>query len=93
MSRKCTECGKMHGMVVENTTTGEVVKEIDKCYECLWKNWKPKFFTEQVVLNDEVDVEKLMASVEEVEKFLIDSKSVCESLSKENARLREKLNE
>lgn len=33
-SRKCTECGKTHDTILENTMTGERIQEIDKCKEC-----------------------------------------------------------
>lgn len=36
-SRKCIECGKMHDTIVEDTRTGERIKEIDKCKDCfIW---------------------------------------------------------
>lgn len=36
-SRKCVECGKTHDTIVENTMTGERIKEIEKCVDCLEK--------------------------------------------------------
>lgn len=66
MPRKCTECGKMHGMVLEDTRTGEVEKEIEKCYDCLWKNWYPKILTEQIVLFGD-DLSEKMTNRDEYE--------------------------
>jgi len=37
-SRKCIECGKQHDTIVEDMRTGERLKEIDKCKDCLFKN-------------------------------------------------------
>ncbi len=31
----CKECGKSHGMGIENMETGEI-KPIDLCHDCLW---------------------------------------------------------
>lgn len=33
--RKCVECGKTHDTIVENTMTGERLREIEKCKDCL----------------------------------------------------------
>lgn len=34
-SRRCVQCNKWHDTIVENTMTGERLKEIDKCIDCL----------------------------------------------------------
>lgn len=36
-SRKCVECGKIHDTIVENTMTGERIKEIHKCKDCFFQ--------------------------------------------------------
>ena len=33
--RRCIQCGKPHDCIVEDMTTGERLKEIDKCLDCL----------------------------------------------------------
>ena len=73
MSRKCVECGKMHGMVLENTQTGEVMNEIDKCYDCLWKNWQPQTLTEQVILKHDISIEELKKMMKVLEQKCIEN--------------------
>jgi hypothetical protein len=46
--RKCVQCGKIHDLIVENTRTGERIKEIDKCKDCLWQAGKCSRGTQQV---------------------------------------------
>lgn len=36
--RACVKCGKFHGMIVQDSRTGQKVSEIDKCYECFWES-------------------------------------------------------
>jgi len=36
--RFCTKCGNRTGMITEETSTGKVLKEIDLCYDCLFKS-------------------------------------------------------
>ena len=35
--RRCSTCSKWHDLIVENTSTGERLKEIDKCYDCFFE--------------------------------------------------------
>jgi hypothetical protein len=49
--RICVECGGRNGMVVENSRTGEVLYEIDKCHDCFWKNaFTIREIKEQIIL-------------------------------------------
>jgi hypothetical protein len=51
--RKCTICGKMHDLILENTKTGERIEEMENCYQCSMEKWfKPKILTEQVMLHE-----------------------------------------
>ena len=34
-ARKCTKCGKLHDTTIQDTVTGERIKDLDKCRECL----------------------------------------------------------
>lgn len=37
--RKCIECGKTHDTIVENMQTGERLEELEKCKDCLFKDY------------------------------------------------------
>ncbi len=51
----CKQCGKSHGMGVEDMQSGEITP-IDLCYDCLWSGLEFKSLQEQVKLSDsEVD--------------------------------------
>ena len=49
-ARRCSDCGKWHNTVVENTQTLEVLESVDKCMDCLFKGcrWEP--IKEQITL-------------------------------------------
>ena len=49
-SRKCIECGKMHDTIVEDMRTGERIKEIDKCKDCLMSGCSFKWRSDQIEL-------------------------------------------
>lgn len=34
--RKCIECGKWHDTIIENMNSGERIKEIEKCQDCIF---------------------------------------------------------
>jgi hypothetical protein len=33
--RRCVTCNKMHDLIIEDTMTGERIKEMDECKDCL----------------------------------------------------------
>ena len=47
--RKCIECGKMHDTIVEDTTTGKRLSEIEKCKDCFMSG---VFSVHQSYIND-----------------------------------------
>jgi hypothetical protein len=51
MSGLCVKCQKPHGMVLEDTITGEI-EEIDMCYDCLFAGFKMNIITTQITLSD-----------------------------------------
>jgi hypothetical protein len=58
-SRKCIECGKMHDTVVQNNYTGERLKELDKCRDCIMSKCAFNPIKTQITLQD------LPASIDE----------------------------
>lgn len=55
-SRKCIECGKQHDTIIEDMRTGERIKEIDKCKDCLMSGCFFKWNTNQVELKSDLGV-------------------------------------
>lgn len=49
MSRRCVKCGKLHGMVIEDRE-GNVIEELDKCYDCIFAGTHFKLRKEQIKL-------------------------------------------
>jgi len=49
-ARKCSDCGKWHNTVVENTHTLEVIERIDKCMDCLFKGCRCHPLKEHITL-------------------------------------------
>lgn len=78
--RKCTKCGKMHDMIVEDTKTGERLNEIEKCKDCLMGSSSFNFHTHQLQLKAE-DIEKLetemmQQELSRLQKEIIDGHSL-----------------
>lgn len=57
----CKECGKSHGMGIENTLTGDITP-IDLCYDCLWKDLKINELKEDIFLEN--DMQKILKKLE-----------------------------
>ncbi len=55
MTSKCKECGKLHGMGIQDMTTGSF-EPIDLCYDCIFKNCRYEPIEEQIVLKDSAEL-------------------------------------
>jgi hypothetical protein len=55
MKSKCKKCGVLHGMGIEDTSTGSF-EPIDLCYDCIFKDCRYEPIEEQIVLRDSVDL-------------------------------------
>lgn len=52
-SRRCVVCNNMHDTIVQDMKTGEALKELDKCRNCIMNGIIFNPITEQVKLRDE----------------------------------------
>ncbi len=48
----CTTCQKPHGMVLEDTRTGEILQKMEKCKDCFFADFFQPRLTEQIHLKD-----------------------------------------
>jgi len=68
--RPCIECGKMHDTGFQDMRTGEMMKRLDKCYDCFMKTaYHIVPIKEQVMLDetDDKNIEKLKQCLKEAE--------------------------